>query len=145
MLWLNFVLFSLIFLYLCFWVWQNDNELKTKGNKILTKNKIDPSTVFSTFDMDKLEKIRRRHWKERLKINKITKLERFEDLHVGGGGGGEGHVRHTNVCKISRLWGAIFSLSFSKSLSNLAALLILKRSFHWCRRIIPNMSKVKKP
>ena len=87
MLWLNFVLFSLIFLFLCFWVWQNDNELKTKGNKILTKNKIDPSTVFSTFDMDKLEKIRRHHWKERLKINKITKLESFEDLHVGGGGG----------------------------------------------------------
>ena len=75
MLWLNFVLFSLIFLFLCFWVWQNDNDLKTKGNKILTKNKIDPSTVFSTFDMDKLEKIRRHHWKERLKINKIAKFE----------------------------------------------------------------------
>ena len=29
-------------------------ELKAKGNKILTKNEIDPSTVFSTFDMDKL-------------------------------------------------------------------------------------------
>ena len=142
MLWLNFVLYSLSFLFLCFWVWQNDNELKTKGNKILTKNKIDTSTVFSTFDMDKLEKIRRHHWKERLKISKITKFESFEDLQVGGG-----FVRHTNVCKISRLWGAIFSLSFSKSLSNLAALLILKRSFHWCRRIIPNlsMSKVKKP
>ena len=30
---------------------------------------------FSTFDMDKLGKIRRHHWKERLKINKIAKFE----------------------------------------------------------------------
>ena len=29
-------------------------------------SKIDFFTVFSTFDMDKLEKIRRNHWKERL-------------------------------------------------------------------------------
>ena len=90
MLWLNFVLYSLIFLFLCFWVWQNDNEFKTKGNIILTKNKIDPFTVFSTFDMDKLEKIRRHHWEEHLKISKITKFESFEDLHVGEAGGGGG-------------------------------------------------------
>ena len=32
------------------------------------------STVFSTFEMDKSGKIRRNHWKERLKNNKITKL-----------------------------------------------------------------------
>ena len=34
--------------------------------------KIAPSTVFSTFNLDKLGKI---HWKERLKISKITKFE----------------------------------------------------------------------
>ena len=34
------------------------------------------STVFSTFDMDKLrEKISRHHWKERLKISNIAKFE----------------------------------------------------------------------
>ena len=36
---------------------------------------IDPFTVFSTFDMDKLGKTRRHHWKERLNINKIAKFE----------------------------------------------------------------------
>ena len=41
----------------------------------------------------------------------------------------------TNVCKISRL-----SLVFNKSLSNLAILLILKRSFQWYL----SMSKVEK-
>ena len=30
---------------------------------------------FSTFDFDNLGKIRRHHWKERLKISKITKFE----------------------------------------------------------------------
>ena len=37
-------------------------------------------------------------------------------------------------------------LVFNKSLSNLAILLILRRSFQWCRRIFPNlsMSKVEK-
>ena len=38
------------------------------------------------------------------------------------------HPHHTNVCKISRLWGAISSLFFNKSLSNLAILCILRRS-----------------
>ena len=53
---------------------------------------------------------------------------------------------HTNVCKISRLWGFISSLIFDKSLSNLAILPVLRRSFHWCRRIFPylTMSKVAK-
>ena len=40
----------------------------------------------------------------------------------------------------------ISSLVFNKSLSNLALLLILRRSFQWCPRIFPNlsMSKVEK-
>ena len=66
-----------------------------------------------------------------------------------GGGGGVGasfRPHHTNVCKISRLWGAVSSMVVNKSLSNLAILLILRRSFHWCRRFCPNllMSKVEK-
>ena len=36
---------------------------------------IDPSTVFSTFHMDQLRKIGRRHRKERLEIGKIAKLK----------------------------------------------------------------------
>ena len=37
-------------------------------------------------------------------------------------------------------------MDVNKSLSNLAILLILRRSFHWCRRFCPNllMSKVEK-
>ena len=31
--------------------------------------------VFSTFYMDQLGEIRRRHWKERLNISKIAKFE----------------------------------------------------------------------
>ena len=67
----------------------------------------------------------------------------------GGGEGGEGQVcapHHTNVCKISPLWGFMSSLIFNKSLSNLALLLILGRSFQWCGRIVVNlsMSKVEK-
>ena len=37
--------------------------------------KIDIFTVFSTFDMDTLRKIRRHHWKERLNIGKTAKFE----------------------------------------------------------------------
>ena len=59
---------------------------------------------FSTFDMDKLGKIRRQHWKELLKIIKIVKFEcdllktnedtapqsdaKFQRNLYGGGGGG---------------------------------------------------------
>ena len=35
----------------------------------------DLCTVFSTFDMDKLGKIRWHHWKQRFKINKIAWFE----------------------------------------------------------------------
>ena len=50
---------------------------------------------------------------------------------------------HINICKISRLWGAVSSLVFNKSFSNFAILLILRRSFQWCRRIFPNFSMSK--
>ena len=43
------------------------------------KNLIDPSTVFSTFDMDQLGKIRRHHWKDCLKISKLAE---FYDRYV---------------------------------------------------------------
>ena len=82
----------------------------------------------------------------------FAKLKKFTDLYGWGGGegeGGEGQVcapHHTNVCKISPLWGFMSSLIFNKSLSNLALLLILRRSFQWCGRIFVNlsMSKVEK-
>ena len=53
-----------------------------------------------------------------------------------GGGGSSFRPHHTNVCKISRLWGAVSSMVVNKSLSNLAILLTLRRSFHWCRRFV---------
>ena len=70
---------------------------------------IDLFMVFSTFYLDKLEEIRRHHWKERLKINKIAKfksdtslasegiaLQSCENLETfvwwGGGGWGGGQV-----------------------------------------------------
>ena len=54
---------------------------------------------------------------------------------------------YKNVCKISRHWGVKPSLVFNKSFSNLAILLILRRSFQWCRRIFTywSMLKLKKP
>ena len=75
MLWLNFILYSLIFLFLRFWVWQNDNEFKTKENKILMNNKIDPSTVFSTFDVDKLRKSVNNPGKSALILEKLPSLK----------------------------------------------------------------------
>ena len=53
---------------------------------------------------------------------------------------------HTNVCKIWRLCGAIPSLLFNKSRSNLASSLILKCSFYQYQRTFANwiQSKVKK-
>ena len=107
--------------------------------------------------MDKLGKIRRHYWKlklvklpnltvirlkrEKTKLRKVAKI--YRHLYVGEQ---VSALHYTNVCKISRLWGAVSSLVFNKSLSNLAILLILRRSFHWCRRFCPNllMSKVEK-
>ena len=53
---------------------------------------------------------------------------------------------HPNVCKFSQLCGNIYSFASNESLSNLAILLILRRSFQWCRRISPSwsMSNVEK-
>ena len=82
-------------------------------------------------EFNKLGKICRQHWKERLKISEIVssaKSRNFTDVCVVWDGG-RGHIcvpHNTNVCKISRLCGgAISSLVFNKSLSNLAILLIL--------------------
>ena len=52
-------------------------------------------------------------------------------------------VIYTNDCKISRLWGAASSLTFNKSLSNSAVLLISRRSFKRCRWIFLNLSMSK--
>ena len=89
-------------------------EWKTKGNKILTKNKIDPSTVFSTFDMDKLRKSVDTTGKSALILGKlpslkVIRLKRakrefhkvskiYKRLYRGGvGGGGGAHLHHSNV------------------------------------------------
>ena len=68
------------------------------------------------------------------------------------GGGGEGWWQvcaptiQTSVKIRVLIWGAISSLVFNKSLSNLLVLLILRRPFQWCRRIFANLSisKVEK-
>ena len=65
----------------------------------------------------------------------------------GEEGGGVGwqvcSPHHTNVCKISRLWEAISSLVFNNSLSSLAILLILRRSFHVVSTNFPQLAHVK--
>ena len=58
----------------------------------------------------------------------LQSCENYRRLY-GGGGGGDLRPHHTNVCKISRHGGALSSMVVNKSLSNLAILLILKRSF----------------
>ena len=45
---------------------RQDNQFYSPGSPI------DLSTVFSTFDMDKL---RKHHWKERLSVRKTAKFE----------------------------------------------------------------------
>ena len=104
---------------------------------------INPSTVFSTFDMDKLVKIQGHHWKKHLKISELAKFE--SDNYVLGERrynaaklGKFTYVcilgsnfallprlpQHTNVCKLSQLWGTKSSTVVKKSFSNLAILLI---------------------
>ena len=97
---------------------------------------IDLFTIFfSTFDMDKFGKIRRHHWKGRLKISKISKFESdllksYKDTAPqsreilqtfvwgeGGGGTNFSPPHHTNLSKFSQLtWGAISSLARDVSL-----------------------------
>ena len=75
-------------------------------------------------------------------------LQSREILQTFVTGGHELAPHHTNICKISRLWGAISSLVFNKSFSNLATLLILRGSFQSCWRIFakwPSHFKLKKP
>ena len=50
----------------------------------------------------------------------------------------EGRVEHPNMP-----WWAISLYFFNKSLSNLAVLLISRRSFQWCQQIFPNWSMSK--
>ena len=68
---------------------------------------------------------------------------------AGGGRGGHKLAPtppYTNVCKFLQLSGAISSLAQDVSLSNLAILLILRRSLQWWRRVFSNwsLSKVEK-
>ena len=108
-----------------------------------------PFHVFSTFDMDKLGKIRRHHWKSVLKLiqllslkvicwklikKQLLKVTKLYRLLYGGGHKLTPH--HTNICKFSELY--LRSLKML-SLSNLAIiLLILRCSFRWCQRVFSN-------
>ena len=79
-----------------------------------------PFYGFLTFDMDKLGIIRRHHWKESLKSSKAAKFEgdllTNEDIapprRLYGEDAHPPPLPHdTNVCKFSKLCGAISSLS----------------------------------
>ena len=128
----------------------NLKETTWKKNILNLILKTVPRFFFSNFDKNKLGKPVDTTGKSALKSTQLickiwkwlvlserryssAKLRKFMDVH-------------TNVCKISRLWGAVSSMVVNKSLSNLAILLILRRSFHWCRRFCPNllMPKVEK-
>ena len=83
---------------------------------------IDLFTVFSTFYMDQLGKIRRHHWKGRLKISKMVFGEQVAKMYRRLFGGGQACVpHHTNVCKISRLWGAVYRIYSKKRPSRISA------------------------
>ena len=126
--------------------------------------KIDLFTVFSTFDINNLGKIVLHHWKGKTALM-LVKLPNLTVIRLN-----RAHIQLHKVAKFyRRLYGgrqvcappppplpthpykrlqnfATSSLVFNKSLSNLAILLILRRSFQWCRRISPSlsMSKVEK-
>ena len=74
-----------------------------------------------------------------------NKRQAFIYTDTGGGllyGGRHKLVpHHTNFCKFSQLCGTLSSLAKDVSLSKLAILLILRRSFQWCRWIFPNWSR----
>ena len=106
-------------------------------------NRTFPS-FFPTFYIDMLGRISRHHWKEHFKITErpslkvirlkwvkiqLSKVAKIYRRLYGGRGGGVICVpnlpsHHTKVCKMSRLWGAISSEVFHKSLSSLAILFI---------------------
>ena len=73
------------------------------------------SQIFSTFDMDKLGKIRGHHRKERLKISIVPQSCEILQTFVRAGGGHKLAPHHANICKFSQLCGALpFTLQFGK-------------------------------
>ena len=73
-------------------------------------------------------------------LRKVAKI--YGRLYVGGK-----FVPPTIQTSVKfRDFEELYILVFNKSFPNLAILLILRRSFEWCRRIFPNlsMSKVEK-
>ena len=114
-----------------------------------------PSTVSSTFDMDQLGKIR--HLEELWGSLKLVILPSFKvkclkraKLDIAPKNLRTSHLHPTTIQRFVNFHNFadlyISSLVFDKSLSNLAVLLILRRSYQRGRRIFPNlsMSKVKK-
>ena len=114
-----------------------------------------PSTVFSTFDIDQLGKIR--HLEELWGSLKLVILPSFKvkclkraKLDIAPKNLRTSHLHPTTIQRFVNFHNFadpyISSLVFDKSLSNLTVLLILRRSYQRGRRIFPNlsMSKVKK-
>ena len=114
-----------------------------------------PSTVFSTFDMDQLGKIR--HLEELWGSLKLVILPSFKvkclkraKLDIAPKNLRTSHLHPTTIQRFVNFHNFadlyISSLVFNKSLSNLAVFLILRRSYQRGGRIFPNlsMSKVKK-
>ena len=118
---------------------------------------------FPTFDMDQLGKILRHHWKRCLNISKLAKFESDIGLkrakiylckaatiyrRLYRVGGKFVTPDSTNFCKISRLWEAIYFVTFQPITfkTKLAISLLWRRSFQQSRRNFPDlpMKKVEK-
>ena len=95
------------------------------------------SQIFSTFDIDKLGKIRGHHRKERLKISIVPQSCEILQTFVQAGGGT--NLPPTMLTSVNFLnFVELYPLLY-----NLASLLMLRRFFQWCWRIFPNLSTSK--
>ena len=120
--------------------------------RILRFSGIDLFMVFSTFDMDKLGKIRRHHWKSVLKLIKLLRLKLIcwklmkkqllkvlKIYRLLYGGGHKLTPRHTNICKFSELCGAIpllakdvITFKFGNNFTNIEVLFsVVSTGFLW--------------
>ena len=132
----------------------------------ISSDPIDPSTVTFNFWRGQVKKIRRHYWKKRLKISKIAKFEpkwfaenyrrymysssKLQNLTTFVWWGGSANLPPTPLPIQTSLnfrnFASLYLRSFKHSLSNLASLLILRRTSQWRRRTFPNlsMSELKK-
>ena len=96
------------------------------------------SRFFLTFDMAQSVKICRHQESLKSKIAKFEWLVEIEPRYTCSSAEWKFFTDvcmmgdNTNVCKMSRLWGVMSTLAFDLLLSNLASLLMLRRSFQRC-------------